>query len=118
MIPLTPERVAACYEFLRQWPPFCGWHLPPAYAMEFRVSRKLDCYGEFLPETAPVIVVSAALHHQMLSVLPTVAHEMLHYRQHLAGTSNRSQHNAEFRRLAKALCKRHGWDYGQFVGGI
>lgn len=115
--PLTPERVAATYEYLRSWPPFAGWKLPESDAIQFRTTERRDCCGEFRSDP-PQIMVSSALHWTMGSLIPTVAHEMIHLRQFRTGTDNRSQHNAEFVKIAKRVCRLYAWDYGQFVGGV
>lgn len=115
--PLTPERLAATYDYLRVWPPFSRWGLPDSDAIIFRTTERRDCFGEITYEPL-TIMASTALHWQVEPLMKTMAHEMLHLRQHLARTENRSQHNAEFKRIAKAICKRYGWDFGQFVGGV
>ena len=44
------------------------------------------------------------------------AHEMLHAAQLIKGTATQSQHNAEYRRLARTVCKEMCWDIKAFVG--
>lgn len=115
--PLTPERLAATYDYLRVWPPFSRWALPDSDAVRFRTTERKDVCGQFTP--APLeIMVSTALHWQIENLMKTVAHEMVHLHQHLRGTETRSQHNGEFKRLSYSICKRYGWDFGQFVGGV
>jgi predicted SprT family Zn-dependent metalloprotease len=115
--PLTPERLAATYDYLRTWPPFCRWGLPVSDEIRFRTTERKDLCGQFKPDPLE-IMVSTSLHWKMESLIQTMAHEVIHLHQHLAKTENRSQHNAEFKRIAKAICKQYGWDCGQFVGGV
>ena len=46
-----------------------------------------------------------------------MAHEMIHMRQRLTKTETKgAEHNAEFHQLAKLVCRRLGFDLGQFNG--
>lgn len=45
----------------------------------------------------------------------TMAHEMIHLHQARAKTETRGEHNAEFHRIAKLVCRRFGWDEKQFI---
>jgi hypothetical protein len=40
----------------------------------------------------------------------TMAHEMIHMAQQIAGTRSRSMHNADFMRRIRLVAKHHGWD--------
>lgn len=109
--PLHPSHLAIMYECLRKLPPFKEWKLPDADEIEFRTPAIID-FGEF---RAPnVITVSSARHANFDTIMQTLAHEMLHLHQHLTGTENRYQHNAEFKRLAKRVTKNFGWDSKAF----
>ena len=45
-----------------------------------------------------------------------MAHEMIHLHQRQARTETaNTEHNAEFHRLTARLCRRYGWDEGQFI---
>jgi len=113
-LPLTPERLAACYEALRSFPPFCHWHLPPAAEATFRVIRSKSKYGDY---SGPphMIRISSSNIGQVSSLLPVLAHEMIHLRERVKGRRRWDAHGAEFVKLARSVCKLHGWDPQLFV---
>jgi hypothetical protein len=44
-----------------------------------------------------------------------MAHEMIHQHQQRQRTDTpNTEHNAEFMRLARAVCRHHGWDEKEF----
>jgi len=85
-------------------------------AIEFHTTNRKDCDAECNPER-PSIMVSLALNYHLITVLIATAHEMIHLYQYQQGTDNRYQHNDEFIRIAKRICRRYAWDVGQFTGG-
>ena len=110
---LTPELLAAGYDFLRETQPFRGWRLPPADDVGFHVIRApgffADCGFE---NDVPVIRVSERKNGYTATVLATLAHEMIHVRQFRLGDSG--NHNALFHRLARSVCRAHGFDIRSF----
>ena len=119
MISLTPQRIAAIYDCLRQFYPFNRWKLPEADAVEFRLAARTDIQGEFdhargTPLDGHRITISYLKHHHWDSTVRTVAHEMVHQSQEIAGTATTSQHNEDFKKRAHIVCKSFGWDEGQF----
>ena len=120
MLPLTPNMVAAVYECLRQFPPFSSWKLPPAEEVEFRVNNQPNTMGEYTRYARTVdhiVIVSSLTIGHFATLASVVAHEMVHLKQALDKTepARAGGHNAEFCRLAKQVCKIHGWDYKAFV---
>lgn len=116
-LPLTPELLAAGYDFLREAKPFKGWKLPPAEEIGFHVIGAKDyhgvtCYDTLDPAGTFIIKVSAAKNGHIATVLATLSHEMIHCRQVLVGDSG--NHNAMFDRLAKQVCRLHGFDLKTF----
>lgn len=114
---LTPARLAATYEFLRAFPPFSRWRLPPAGEVKFEVLATRNFYGHYartLKRDGPVkhyISVSAGRVGHAGTLLMTVAHEMLHLRQEIAeATTPHADHNAAFQRAAAGICRRFGFD--------
>jgi hypothetical protein len=117
VIQITPERLAAVYTMLRTWPPFHRWNLPPAELVRFKVSRTSAWQALWwIDGDTHNIAISERKHSTLQSLIASMAHEIIHVRQRVAGTETRSEHNAEFRRLAKRVCDIHGFDYGQFMG--
>lgn len=117
MTPLTPARLAAVYECLRAFPPFSGWNLPHSSQVKFTLSKRKDAQAEYTPGQPHWIMVSMPFHHHYSTLHATMAHEMLHLYQDIHKRANRAQHNADFRLKAAAICRRYGWDVGQFIGG-
>ena len=105
---ITRAMLVAAYELLRTTPPFRGWNLPDAGAVEFAVLRDRTTYGDCDGET---IRVSSSCHGHLRTLLATVAHEMIHLHQmrNRLETSN-TEHNADFRRRAARVCRLHGFD--------
>jgi hypothetical protein len=114
----TPEHLELAYELLRATKPFSGWKLPDAddvafYATTIDAAGKHGAQGEHWHDGERHHVrVNPERHHTMSAMLTTLAHEMIHMRQHELGHSN--SHGGEFQRLAKLVCRHHGFDYGQF----
>ena len=119
MIPLTPERLAAVYECLRAFPPFNRLCLPDASVIKFRVLKTRAYHGDYtryIGTNEHFIGVSKATHAHFESLASTIAHEAIHLHQAIAKTeTGKTQHNAEFKRLALRACKTFGFDYGQFL---
>jgi hypothetical protein len=116
---LTHENLPAAYEFLRACQPFHRWNLPEADAVEFKVTRDRDCWGYMhgdvrSPDAA--IGISEIRVGSAATLLQVMAHEMIHLRQHVRRTeTSNTQHNAEFMRLARLVCKHHCFDLKAFV---
>lgn len=117
---LTPAMLAGAYEYLRTTPPFRTWKLPHADEVEFHITLHRDRYGDHNEIPRPVEHCIRASAHNVkttLSLLELMAHEMIHgYQDVVRKTgSKRTPHNAEFKRLAKRVCKIHGFKYEGFV---
>lgn len=123
-LPLTPDSLAAAYEYLRTTPPFRRWKLPPADEVEFHVTRHRVHYGDH-----DLIgrgqnrrhCIRASTSEGMATttnrLLMTIAHEMIHaYQDGVTRTGSwKTTHNREFHRLAARVCKIHGWILQEFV---
>jgi hypothetical protein len=106
---LTPTVVRAAYEFLRQTEPFRRWHLPPGNKITFTVMRSQNNHGFHLHDGKKhEIQVSCRTIGSCLTLIETVAHEMCHVRQAQKGME--TDHGPAFRRMARQVCKRHGFD--------
>lgn len=117
MLPLTPGHLAAVYDMLRAFPPFCRWNLPPAATIKFRVLKTKAFQAQWWIEgDRHHIDVSKAAHVRLETVVATMAHEMIHVRQRMHKTETKAEHNANFHRQAKRVCDLLGFDLGQFNG--
>lgn len=113
MIPLKPDHAAAAYDFIRALPPCSRWGLPPADEVEFTIKHDPSIYGlytRWLHDGVHIIVISSAVVGHTETLLASVAHEMVHLKQAKDRTETSGQHNAEWRRLAKTICRIHGFD--------
>lgn len=114
---LTAERLAAVYSMLRAYPPFSRWSLPPAESVKFRVMKtdKWHADWDIDKRERHHIRVSGKTHGHISSLIASMAHEMIHVRQRVAGTETHGvEHNREFKRLGLQVCRAFGFDPGQF----
>lgn len=107
---LTPDMAEAGYEFLRTCKPFGALQLPHADEIEFRITRHKAEAGACWHEGERVgIDLSLNFNGHLYSeFLATMAHEMIHLWQIRAGRA--PNHNSEFRRKAKSVCRYFGFD--------
>ena len=115
---ITPEIVKGAYAYLSETPPFHDWHLPDADDMKFIISGAGKTYGRcHYPPTRMggrmyVIEISQSYHKHSVTLLNTVAHEMIHVHMNITGMGR--NHGKVFKLLAKEVCDAHGFDIGQF----
>lgn len=106
---LTPDMLAAGYDFLRTTDPFKGFKLPDSDALGFHVVRDPGLSADFgVEQGMPFIRVSEHHNGHAATLLATLAHEMIHLRQHL--TRDRELHGPRFKRMAARVCAAHGFD--------
>lgn len=107
---LHPDLIAAGYDFLRQSSPFRAWKLPEADEIGFGIVEDASIFADFcLMNGEPLIRVSGMNGHTV-TLLATIAHEMIHLHQHLNKLDKGDDHNADFWRRAKKVCSIHGFD--------
>ncbi len=120
---LTPEMLEGAYEYLRVSPPFCHWDLPHADHVSFRVLGAKDRFGHFRGRHRKAqgddgfseIAISAGLVKSTDLLISTMAHEMIHQHQQRTRTeTSNTEHNAQFIKLARQVCRYHGWDEKEF----
>jgi hypothetical protein len=91
--------------------------MPDADELCFRVSRHADRYGHFEYErlSFPEVAISERLVKTREDLQSTMAHEMIHIYQRQQGIdSKRTQHNRDFRRRKRLVCKELGFDLKTF----
>lgn len=118
---LTPEMAEANYEYLRTSRPFRRMKLPDPDDLAFIITPHVDRYGHFKakePGKRRFHEIAISDQEVTSSALLTevMAHEMIHLFQEINGTdSRRVQHNAEFRRIARTVCRIHAFDPTTFL---
>jgi len=113
MLKLHPDMLASAYDFLRTTQPFRGWKLPESDDIGFHVVSDATMFGDFyLDGDIPTIRVSQTGIGHTNTLLATLAHEMLHLRQHLRG--DKEYHGPRFKRAALSICRIHGFDPNTF----
>jgi len=110
---ITPELLAAAYEYLRVSKPFCRWKLPHADEIQFHVIRAKDKHGDYSKNIDHIIRVSESTIGHTDGLMKVLAHEIIHLHQCELGDS--ANHNPEFTKCAKSICKEHGWSLKDFV---
>ena len=117
-IRLTPARLAAAYECLRAFPPFCRWRLPPASDVRFTVLKTKAAYGQHRRlkySDKHFVYVSAGTVGHLNTLMCTMAHELIHVAQDVRKTTTpNTEHNAQFWRIAKSVARQFGWDERSF----
>lgn len=116
MLQLTPELCAGLYDALRVSPFFAQYKLPHADEVAFHIIKNprvsATCCWHKGSASIEISENSCGTWHTLSWV---VAHEMIHLVQSVRGTdSARSDHNAEFRRIARACCRHFCWDEKNF----
>lgn len=116
---VTPALMEQAYELLRRTPPFSRWRLPEADDVEFGVLSTKAWYGDYElkhDDGGPVdcIRLSSSKNKTLDAVLMTIAHEMCHQRLQRTGCRDRDDHGKTFDRLAKQVCRHHGWKLEEF----
>lgn len=111
---LTPEILEASYDFLRATPPFRGWRLPKGEDVTFNVTKTrgtLGSYTRYIRTDRHIINISGARISHPELLINVMAHEMVHLVLGVRKTETpNTEHSAEFRRLARIVCKHHGFD--------
>ena len=112
----TPDHLHATYDFMRHFKPFCRWKLPPGDEIAFKLTLEQKTSGYCQPDRDQHwIAVSHKCAGTIYTLQRIMGHEMIHLKQMLAKTeTNGAEHNAEFRELAKNVCREWNWDVLDF----
>lgn len=112
---LTPGRVAAVYECLREFPPLNRCRLPRATEIEFGVTEHVDQHADVdVVRDWKRLRVSSKMNGHFNTVAQSVAHEMVHLALHARGVRGWETHGADFQALARRVCRNFGWDLKVF----
>lgn len=116
---ITPDIIEGAYEFLRLTPPFKKWNLPHADDVEFVVARHHRYLGyhrgvQYKRHSHEIGISEVCVGHTN-TLLRVMAHEMIHqHQQRTRSDTPNTAHNADFKRLARLVCRHHGWDEREF----
>jgi hypothetical protein len=111
---VTPEIIEATYVYIRSLPPFNRWNLPEADDVQFHVTHSLAWRGDHQIDGEHIVRISARRHSHLSSIVETVAHEAIHV--HIDGKGlERATHGKVFMKLARQVCRLHGFDFNGFV---
>lgn len=115
---LSPEILAAAYDYLALTEPFKNWNLLPSDEVTFKVSRSKDFlarYTYWLESEKQQIEVSEYHVKRTDTLISSMAHEICHMHERLSGMcSPKQEHSKVFEKLAARVCKVHGWDPALF----
>jgi len=115
MLTLTPDILRAAYSYCRACPPFKRWKLPEAENVEFHILEHDGMMGdcEVRRDGEPAIIRISSTHCKTTHLLiETMAHECIHL--YLQNEDGRHRHGPHFRRLAKSICRTHGFKLEDF----
>lgn len=107
----------ALYEYLRATRPFRGWALPPADEVGFGIIRMANCRGDYDKHRGSrphFIRLSDRFISFTAGATAVMAHEMVHLALAVNNAPDWAEHGASFSRLAKRVCKLHGFDPKEF----
>ena len=108
---ITPEMMAAAYDYLAATKPFCDWNLPDSEDITFLVYRSKINHGEWsIVNGRHKIWVSSHFATRTDALMATLAHEMIHVHESHNKCSGKTDHSAAFNAWAHAVCEIHGWD--------
>lgn len=117
-LPLTPEILAAAYDYLRTTPPYSRWNLPDSEDVKFRVGKFRDTFANYQWDGKQhTVTMSVAAIGHTRTLFETMAHEMIHMHleeQGLESRGTKATHNVAFRKFAAQVCKFHGFDVKAF----
>ncbi len=110
---ITSDDLSKIYDLLVVLPPFKSLNLPCSATVAFEVNRSRMMQGEYDgdPHT---IKVSSFFCETWNDVIETVAHEMVHLVCERSGHHNHPDHDKQFRKLAREVCKQFGWKVESF----
>jgi hypothetical protein len=116
-VKLTPDVLRQAYDLLAETEPFVLWNMPSSEDLKFRVIRNPNKLGRIVYTCAKDIVIEISSRNTgyLCSLLMTMAHEMIHVHEVCTGMDRVSEHTAAFHRMARHVCKIHGFDPKLFV---
>ncbi len=123
MITPTRKQLRQAYEMLRASPPFNGWGLPPGDEVVFQTERKATGRCRRLMGQHSCAAgrhrIFVASHRTLRGVIATLAHEMVHVYEQVAGLPDQYRlgvyiHGRPFRAAAEQVCKALDYPIARF----
>lgn len=115
---MNEKQLKSIYTMLLSFHPFNRWGLPPADKIRFYLLVDEDLAQFSRDDDGKMyIAINPDKHLTLQQSIESVAHEMVHMRQEMMErlSDNPSKHhNAEFRRMAKSVCRSLGFDIQRF----
>lgn len=111
---LTPEMLAAAYDYLQTTPPFCSWNLPESEDITFKTMRHKINAADWSRDGGRHIIRVNLWHTTTDALMMRLAHEMIHAHEDHNSCGTRGEHSAAFKEWAREVCALHGWDTGLF----
>lgn len=114
MLNITPETLQGAYDFLRSTEPFCRWNLPDGEDVKFKVVKTHKNHAWYrCVNYKHVMAVSSNTVGHTLTLLESMAHEMIHmYEVH--ALKRQPTHGKVFQKWKAEVCKFHGFDPKRF----
>lgn len=112
-LPITPENLRGCYDFLNECDPFRRWNLPDGDEVRFIVTRSKVNAGRHWVDASGRhnIEISKNLTGHTSNLVALMAHEMIHaHERQNRASSGCGEHGAAFKRYAAVVCRVHGFD--------
>ena len=115
---MNEKQLRAIYTMLRAFHPFNRWGLPPSEKVRFYLLVDEDLAQFSLDDDGKMyIAINPDKHLTLQQAIESVAHEMVHMRQEMLerlSDNPAKHHNADFRRMAKSVCRSLGFDIQRF----
>jgi len=106
---ITDQSIKDTYSMLRRLPPFNQWNLPPAYKIKFKVIPDFKFMGEMHMKPYKMLIGTKHQEH-FVTLVTTVAHEMIHLALYLEGVPSYNVHGRKFKEKAHQVGALYGFD--------
>jgi len=107
-LPLTPDMMAAAYDYLCECPPFNKMAMPHSEDVKFSIGQRKDRFAHYqMIGGDHHIVVSRRFVGRHITLLSTLAHEMCHLFLEQNCLNGDDVHGRAFHRLADKICNHH-----------
>jgi hypothetical protein len=106
---ITEASIRAIYEMLTKIYPFNTWKLPSSRKIKFVVDHKIDLLGQMHMKPFKMVIGTKHQEH-FITVVTTIAHEMVHLKLYLDKDPSYNVHRKSFREKAEIIGELFGFD--------